>query len=142
MLRRLAWTSRASVSCSMARFRHTAAPWRFNNERNHLSGMLLFTGVHFLAVLEGQERDLDGLWRRLQEDKRHRDLIRIGDTACGRRWFPHWILSCTTDPVAAAEIERLRSSPEPIVSNWTQLIPPIMLKAMTDASSCRDGTPI
>jgi len=45
----------------MARFRHTAAPWRFNNERNHLSGMLLFTGVHFLAVLEGQERDLDGL---------------------------------------------------------------------------------
>ena len=71
-----------------------------------------------------------------------RDLIRVGDIACGRRWFPHWILSCTTDPVAAAEIERLRSSQEPIASKWTQLVPPIMLKAMADASSCRGGTPI
>ena len=142
MLRRLAWSSLPSVSFSVARIHETAAPWRFNNERNHLSGMLLFTGVHFLAVLEGQERDLDGLWRRLLEDKRHRDLIRVGDIACGRRWFPHWILSCTTDPVAAAEIERLRSSQEPIASKWTQLVPPIMLKAMADASSCRGGTPI
>ncbi|HEY6825640.1 MAG TPA: BLUF domain-containing protein [Gemmatimonadaceae bacterium] len=142
MLRRLAWFSRASVSFSTARLRESAALWRFNNERNHLSGMLLFSGVHFLAVLEGQECDLDRLWRRLQQDKRHRDVIRIGEIACGRRWFPHWILSCTTDPMAAAEIERLRSSQEPIASKWTQLVPPIMVKAMADAGSYRDGAAI
>ena len=141
MLRRLAWSSRASVSFSMASLHETAAPWRFNNERHHLSGMLLFTGAHFLAVLEGHEYDLDRLWRRLREDKRHRDLHRIGDVACGKRGFPHWILSCTTDAAATAEIERLRSSQEPIGSTWTRLIPPIMLKAMADETSCRGGPP-
>ena len=92
--------------------------------------MLLSTGAHFLAVLEGHERDLARLWLRLQDDERHRDLIRIGDIACGRRWFPQWILSCTGDAMAAREIEGLRSSRAPIASVWTQLIAPIMLRAL------------
>lgn len=142
MLRRLAWSSLPSVSLSVPSLHETAAPWRFNNERNHLSGMLLFTGVHFLAVLEGHERDLNRLWLRLQADKRHRDLIRFGDIACGKRWFPHWILACTADAAATSEIEGLRSLQAPIASKWTQLIPSIMLRARADEKFMSGWSPI
>ena len=142
VLRRLAWSSLPSVSFSVARIHETAAPWRFNNERYHLSGMLLFTGVHFLAVLEGHERDLAHLWLRLQEDERHRDLVRIGDIACGRRWFPQWIISCTDDAMAAREIEGLRLSQARIGSTWTQLIPPIMLRAQAGEKLTSGRSPI
>ena len=135
MLRRLAWSSLPSASFSVGRLHEAAALWRFNNERHHLSGMLLFTGVHFLAIVEGHERDIARLWLRLQEDDRHRDLIRIGDVACGTRWFPQWMISCTDNAVAGLQIETLRSSQAPIASRWAQLIHPIMLRALI-ATQC------
>src|SRR5690349_8471280 len=52
MLRRFAWSSLPSASFSAARLHEAAALWRFNNERHHVSGMLLFTGIHFLAIVE------------------------------------------------------------------------------------------
>lgn len=134
MLRRLAWSSLPSASFTATRLHEAAALWRLNNERHHLSGMLLFTGVHFLAIVEGHERDLERLWLRLQEDARHRDLIRIGDVACGTRWFPRWLISCTDDAVAGPQIETLRSLHTPIASRWAQLIRPVMLRALASAN--------
>lgn len=133
MLRRLAWSSLPSPSFSAARLRAAAALWRFNNERHHLSGMLVFTGVHFVAVAEGHERDVGRLWRLLRRDERHRDVIRIGEIGCGTRWFPQWVLSCTDHAFAGPQIEALRSSQATISSRWAQLIHPIMLRALASA---------
>jgi Sensors of blue-light using FAD len=129
MLRRLAWSSVPSPSFSAARLNEIVAPSRRNNERNHLSGMLLFTGVHFLGVLEGDERDLGKLWLRLERDERHCDLIRIGDALCGVRWFPEWMMACTDHPDVGSQIENLRSPQARIASNWAEVIHPIMLRA-------------
>lgn len=130
MLRRFAWSSLPSASFSAARLHEAAALWRFNNERHHVSGMLLFTGIHFLAIVEGDECDVGRLWLRLQEDDRHRDLVRIGDVACGTRWFPRWMISFTNNAVASPQIEALRALQAPIPSRWARLIHPIMLRAL------------
>jgi FAD-dependent sensor of blue light len=68
MLRRLAWSSVPSPWFRAARINQIVVPSRRNNLRNHISGMLLFTGAHFLAVLKGEERDLSDFgyaWNRI-----------------------------------------------------------------------------
>jgi Sensors of blue-light using FAD len=129
MLRRLAWSSIPSSSFSAARLNEIVGPSRRNNERDHLSGMLLFTGAHFLGILEGEEQDLGNLWLRLRQDERHCDLIRIGDDLCGERWFPAWTMAYTDHAVVGAQIDRLRSPQAWIKSKWAEMIHPIMLRA-------------
>ena len=150
MLRRLAWSSVPSPSFSATRLNEIIASSRRYNDRNHISGRLLFTGTHFLGILEGQEWDLQNLWPRLEMDKRHRDLIRIGDVLCGQRWFPEWVLAYTDQSdadvqiaalrsrqtlsdrnhdVAGAQIEPLHSPPAQAAQMWAQVIYPIMCAA-------------
>ena len=129
MLRRMAWSSVPSASFSAARLNEIVAPSRRNNERSHVSGMLLFSGAHFLGILEGDERDLDSLWSRLERDTRHHQLVRIGDEACGERWFPEWMMAYTDHAVVGSQIETLRSPQAWIASKWAEMIHPIMLRA-------------
>lgn len=130
MLRRLAWCSVPSSSFSAAGLDGIVASARRNNERHHISGMMLFTGAHFLGVLEGAEWDLANLWQKLGRDERHRDLRRIGDVMCGERWFMKWMMSRTDNAVVRAQIESLRS-PEvrSSAAGWAEAIRPIMLHA-------------
>lgn len=144
MLRRLAWSSVPSPSFSAARLNQIIAPSRRNNERHGISGMLLFTGVHFLAIYEGEERDLDELWWRLERDQRHCDLFRIGNDLCGTRLYPEWMMAYEVDSEVDAQIESLRSlqsartnaragTRRPLQTRgtplWARIIQPIMAHA-------------
>jgi len=126
MLRRLAWSSIPSPSLSAAHLDDIGARARRDNERNHVSGMLLFTGAHFLAILEGHEWDLQKLWLRLEQDRRHDALIRIGNDRCGNRWFPQWKMAYADHALVASRIEELRSGSARISTKWAQMIHPIM----------------
>jgi len=131
-------------SFSTGRLNEIIAPARRNNERLHISGMLVFTGSHFLGIHEGDERDLGRLWLSLEADTRHRELTRIGDELCGERWFPTWLVGYSNDPGVDTQIEAFRAlrtlmadSPKlagwtsrpPAPSAWAQIIRPIMLCA-------------
>jgi hypothetical protein len=150
MLRRLAWSSVPSPSFSAARLNEIIAPARRNNERNHISGMLLFTGANFLEILEGGELDLRDLWLRLERDHRHCDLLRIGVDLSGERWFPEWRIGYIVDARVDAQIESFRSlkaridldrpgadtqvgtfrpPPSPNTPKWAEFIHPLMLSA-------------
>jgi len=143
MLRRLAWSSVPSPSFSPARLNEIIAPSRRNNERHHVSGMLLFTGAHFLSILEGEERDLDELWRHLERDPRHCDLFRIANDWCATRLYPEWMMAYDADTEVDAQIESLRllsrargrsatwrRSPQAEgTSMWAQIVQPIMAHA-------------
>src|SRR5512134_3259840 len=129
MLRRLAWASVASLSFVTERRDEIFERSRRDNERNHISGMLLFTGVHFLGVLEGDERDLDNLWLRLERDGRHHDPLRIGGAPCGIRWFPPWSLAHADHADVSGRIEALRSPTSDGSPQWADIIRPIMVSA-------------
>jgi hypothetical protein len=140
MLHRIAWSSALAPSFSAARLNEIIAPARRNNERLHISGMLVFTGSHFLGMHEGEEPDLDRLWRNLEADVRHCELTRIGEELCTKRWFPKWLMGYSADPGVDKQIEafgalqalmarRPQPSRPPAPSTWTQIIRPIMLQA-------------
>jgi hypothetical protein len=117
MLRRLVWSSLPSRSFVVPQLVEIVTHSRFHNERDHLSGMLVFTGVHFMGVLEGHESDLDSLWLRLENDTRHRDVIRIGGERCGARRFPAWTFAYGDHAVLGPRIRSFRS-PERVGSAW------------------------
>jgi hypothetical protein len=144
MLRRIAWSSALAPSFSAARLNEIVAPARLNNELLHLSGMLVFTGSHFLGIYEGEQWDLSRLWLRLEADERHCELTRIGDELCGERWFPTWLVGYSDDPAVNKQIEAFRAlqrlmagqseptrwmSRPPAPSTWAQIIRPIMIRA-------------
>jgi hypothetical protein len=129
MLHRLTWSSLPSAFLSAAHLGEISAPSRRNNERNHISGRLLFTGAHFLGVLEGDERDLGKLWLSMAGDERHRDVIRIGDALCGKRWFPEWMMAYTHHADIGAQIEAIRLPHPPSAPPPPEMIHSIMLGA-------------
>lgn len=129
MLRRVAWSSIPSASFQPARLHEIVACARYNNGRHHISGMLLFTGAHFLSLLEGSEWDLADLWPKLMRDERHCDLRRIGDELCGVRWFPVWRMAYLDNSEVSAKIETLRSPECGSAPVRAQALRPIMLSA-------------
>lgn len=128
MLQRLAWSSTPSSLFSAARLNEIIAPARRNNERNHISGMLLFSGAQFVSVLEGNDWDLTKLWLKLERDLRHSELIRIGEERCGERWFPGWQMAYTDHARVGPQIERLHF-PVASAPKWSALIRPMMMTA-------------
>ena len=129
MLRRIAWSSLPSSSFSAARLGEIVAPSRWNNKCNDVSGMLLYTGVHFLEILEGEESVLDEMWSQLKLDDRHASLVRIGDEACGERRFPDWKMAYANDPDVGAQVETLRWPTTPHTSTWSDTTGSIMASA-------------
>jgi hypothetical protein len=139
MMRRFAWASVPSPSFSVARINQIIIASRRNNLRHHISGMLLFTGAHFLAVLEGEDGDLNELWRRLERDHRHRDIFKIADDACEIRMYEQWKMGFTDDAKVDAQIDSLRSLQTRVDddraaiardrSGWGRIIHPILCHA-------------
>jgi len=129
MLRRIAWSSVPSSTFSAARLCEIVAPARWNNECNRVSGMLLYTGVHFLEILEGEESVLNEMWSRLQHDDRHASLVRIGDEACNERRFADWKMGYADDLDVGSQVESLRSPVAPHAATWSDTTGSIMARA-------------
>ena len=122
MLHRMAWSSIVSPTFHVGQLNEVGPRWRRNNERAHVSGILVVTSNQFLGILEGDERDLDNLWLRLERDDRHRGLVRIGDAACGARQFPSWTLTYQDGAAVGRQIESLCSRHVPVASKWNEII--------------------
>ena len=91
--------------------------------------MLLYTGVHFLEILEGEESVLDEMWSQLKLDDRHASLVRIGDEACGERRFPDWKMAYANDPDVGRRSRRCVRPTTPHTSTWSDTTGSIMARA-------------
>jgi hypothetical protein len=129
MLRRIAWSSLPSPAFSAARLGTMVAAERSNNSRNHVSGVLLYTGAHFVEILEGEESVLDARWSRVQHDDRFASPVRIGEEACNARWFADWKLAYADDEDVGAQVEALRTRTTPSASGWSTATASIMARA-------------
>jgi hypothetical protein len=75
---------------------------RHNNERDDITGVLVFDGRGFCQFVEGPEVRLRALLERLERDGRHRRMrvLRFGEAA--RRRFPTWRLGYAFSADASA----------------------------------------
>jgi len=63
---------------------------RNRNEREGITGLLVFNGTHFLQIIEGSEKAVDNLVQRLRADARHSGFEIRDKRKIEKRSFPDW----------------------------------------------------
>jgi len=61
-----------------------------NNAKSAITGALCFNGDYFLQCLEGDRRAVNELYRKIQNDHRHRDVILLHYAEMTHRSFENW----------------------------------------------------
>jgi hypothetical protein len=84
-----------------------------------VTGILISSGRLFIQVLEGPAAAVDGIFARIREDSRHRDVLVLDvEEDCAERLFPDWSMRRFSLDVAAAErMEPLREILETVMEH-------------------------
>ncbi|GJE02896.1 BLUF domain-containing protein [Methylobacterium isbiliense] len=67
---------------------------RRRNARAGITGVLVYTGIGFLQVLEGPRREVQEVFESILVDRRHHTLSVIEMSFAEARQFPGWAMSC------------------------------------------------
>lgn len=65
---------------------------RERNERNRITGMLLFKNRRFMQLLEGDEENVMKIFRSIEKDERHRNVELLWLQYVQFRDFPDWTM--------------------------------------------------
>lgn len=65
---------------------------RARNEELGITGMVLYTGSHFLQTLEGPHESVDALFTLIDADPRHRDVFIVRREGIETRRFTAWFM--------------------------------------------------
>jgi len=63
---------------------------RTSNQRNGLTGMLLYKDGNFMQVLEGEQEAVERRFDLIRRDPRHKDVIVIETSQTPQRQFGEW----------------------------------------------------
>lgn len=80
------------------------------NQKNGISGILLYDNQQFGQIIEGERASIMKVWKRIQEDKRHHRVELLEIREITERSFPDWLLrfyrgdTLTRDYPALAEM--------------------------------------
>jgi len=64
-----------------------------NNIQNNITGCLLYYNHEFLQVLEGEEKTVRDVQRRIAKDKRHSNVRILSEGAKEERTFHNWTMA-------------------------------------------------
>ena len=83
------------------------------NRENGITGLLLHHGGQFMQLLEGEQHEVQRLYRKIAEDARHRNVVIEVNAPVELRVFPRWQMGYAEAPemdghpaLAGAESER------------------------------------
>lgn len=75
MLIQLIYRSRSRSPLEGGELRGLGHDFAQRNQRQQVSGLLLYDGAYFLQVLEGEENTVEALFQRIRLDPRHTDIV-------------------------------------------------------------------
>jgi hypothetical protein len=62
------------------------------NQKNGITGILLYDNQQFGQIIEGEYANVMKAWKRIQEDKRHHRLELLEIREISEHSFPEWLL--------------------------------------------------
>jgi hypothetical protein len=78
----------------------------WHNQRNNITGMMLYSNGDILQVLEGDDASIHNLFQRIALDKRHSEVFTVIDEPIGNRCFDQWSMGYRKI-VSSHDLERL-----------------------------------
>ena len=88
----IACVSAATGPVSDAEIGEILVTARSNNQRDGLTGALLYHGGRFIQIIEGPDELLLARYARIDADPRHRVTQVVRQQAIGERQFPAWTM--------------------------------------------------
>lgn len=108
-LKRMLYVSRATMGDPTAVQRIVQVA-RERNATLRVTGMLIFSGEHFVQCLEGPEEALNALLWSIRADRRHVIQYEWPYADIGERWFPRWSMGYVYDDRIEELLARLDNS--------------------------------
>lgn len=84
------YTSEATTKFSPAELQDLLLSARRNNDRDAITGMLLYEDGTFLQVLEGENEVVEATYQRIAADRRHHKIMLIARFEVDHRSFHDW----------------------------------------------------
>ncbi|MCB2410728.1 BLUF domain-containing protein [Hymenobacter lucidus] len=88
----LLYRSQATALMAEAQLQQLLAWSQDYNAQHHITGLLLYSEGYFVQVLEGPEQAVRELYARIQQDKRHHQIVTIGEGPEPERRFADWTM--------------------------------------------------
>ncbi|MDF4220796.1 MULTISPECIES: BLUF domain-containing protein [Maribacter] len=63
---------------------------RANNERDDITGCLIYYKGGFVQLLEGSKKNITELYDKIKKDPRHTNVTLFSDDEISKRTFPNW----------------------------------------------------
>lgn len=63
-----------------------------NNKELGITGILLYNSGNFMQLIEGEAPNVDALYKKINQDKRHRDMTLLLTENITHRNFEHWLM--------------------------------------------------
>ncbi|MEO8346243.1 MAG: BLUF domain-containing protein [Betaproteobacteria bacterium] len=104
MFRRLAYVSRPRENLPVLEIPRIVTVSRAHNEGHGITGVLLFTGIDFVQVIEGSVDVVASLWARIGADPRHQAIVKFLDEPATSRWYPDWRVGFPSDTTLVNQI--------------------------------------
>jgi Sensors of blue-light using FAD len=96
LIRQVLYISKSTRAMSDAELHDIASKARLMNERQGITGALLFVENSFVQVIEGEDAPIERLLAALRGDIRHRDLTILMDRKVACRDFENWSMGIIT----------------------------------------------
>ncbi len=103
MLKQLIYISTARPSLMPTEVEAILQKSRERNQRDKVTGLLVFDGKRFLQAVEGPHAAVEATYARIILDPRHRALVKLSDRDVNKREFGDWSMgSHLSGPVMGA----------------------------------------
>ncbi|WP_130733688.1 BLUF domain-containing protein [Flavobacterium sp. J27] len=63
---------------------------RDNNQKNEITGLLLYSDGNILQIIEGKQKALKKLYSKIIMDPRHKHIIKVFEGKVTNRIYPNW----------------------------------------------------
>lgn len=90
MLSQLVYVSTRKSNCTTEEIEKILASCKKNNPALDITGVLLYSDNKFLQLVEGEPKELKGLYDKIKEDHRHKNCVMISYSPIQERSFPNW----------------------------------------------------
>ncbi|HMG10710.1 MAG TPA: BLUF domain-containing protein [Mucilaginibacter sp.] len=106
---------------------------RTNNKKYNVTGILLYCQGTFMQVLEGDKIFIDRIYKVIELDPRHKNVIKLASGISKKRSFPDWSMAfASVNPETLQEIEGFLSSTDQNLYDNTDHITISMLKTFAE----------
>lgn len=93
MIRQLLYASEPAADLPPTAIEKLLSQARANNQKNGITGFLMFDGENFVQLIEGREAAIDRLFARIRLDRRHKHVQALIKQNASGPVFSNWAMA-------------------------------------------------